>query len=203
MDLIIGNHDTFFKNTNDVNSPELLLNEYHNILPFSSPTDYSIDGCKILLMPWICTDNYKECMEAIDESDADICFAHLELNGYQMWKGQDSHEGFDPALFKNFTHVFTGHFHHRHTRGNITYLGNPYQMFWQDYNDVRGFHILDTNAISLEFIENPKPWEFIEFPISSQDIQSLIFTYNNKVIDFTNEYNKIYLNQIKRIIDPI
>ena len=31
MDLIIGNHDTYYKNTNDVNSPELLLYNQPNV----------------------------------------------------------------------------------------------------------------------------------------------------------------------------
>ncbi len=153
--MIVGNHDVAFKNSNVVNSPDLLLKEYVNITSYSSPKEISIDGTSILLMPWICTDNYKECMEAIDNTDAKVCFAHLELNGYQMWKGQESHDGFDPALFKKFDLVCSGHFHHRHTKGNVTYLGNPYQMFWQDYDDKRGFHIFDTETLELEFVENP------------------------------------------------
>ena len=155
ISMIVGNHDTFFKNTNDVNSPGLLLNDYSNIATYDRPYTVNVDGTPILLMPWICTDNYKQCMEAIDNTKAKICFAHLELNGYQVWKGQESHDGFDPALFKKFDLVCSGHFHHRHSKGNVTYLGNPYQMFWQDYDDKRGFHIFDTETLELEFVENP------------------------------------------------
>jgi len=154
--MIVGNHDTYYKNTNDVNSPELLLKDYDNIHCFSEPTELtgSFDA-DILMLPWICTDNYEQSMKAIKNSKSKICFAHLELAGFQMWKGQEAHDGFDPALFKNFDLVCTGHFHHKHSRGNITYLGNPYQMFWNDYADPRGFHILDTETLDLEFIENP------------------------------------------------
>lgn len=155
ISMIVGNHDTFFKNTNDVNSPGLLLNDYTNIATYNRPYTVNVDGTSILLMPWICTDNYQECMEAISDTDADVCFAHLELAGYQMWAGQESHDGFDPALFKKFKLVCSGHFHHRQSKGNVTYLGNPYEMFWQDYNDRRGFHIFDTDTLELEFIENP------------------------------------------------
>lgn len=153
--MLVGNHDTYFKNTNEVNSPHLLLKEYDNICAYSTPTEYEIDGKEILLLPWICTDNYNECMEAINNTNANVCFAHLELAGYQMWAGQESHDGFDPSLFKKFQLVCSGHFHHRQSKGNITYLGNPYEMFWQDYNDKRGFHIFDTNSLELEFVQNP------------------------------------------------
>lgn len=153
--MIVGNHDTFYKNTNNVNSPELLLNDYSNIITYSSPTTISIDNNLFLMLPWICTDNYDESMEQIKRTKAEVCFAHLELEGFQMWKGQDSHDGFDPAIFSKFKRVCTGHFHHRHTKGNITYLGNPYQMYWNDYADPRGFHLFDTKSYELEFIDNP------------------------------------------------
>jgi hypothetical protein len=58
-------------------------------------------------------------------------------------------------MFKAFQRVFSGHFHHRSTTGNITYLGNPYEITWSDYNDKRGFHIYDTETMETEFIENP------------------------------------------------
>lgn len=151
--MIVGNHDTYYKNTNDVNSPDLLLKEYNNIHCFKEPTDDVLDN--ILFLPWICTDNYEQSMKAIKETDAKVCFGHLELEGFQMWKGQENKEGFDPKHFTHFDLVCSGHFHHRHSKGNITYLGNPYEMFWNDYDDQRGFHIFDTETLELEFIKNP------------------------------------------------
>jgi DNA repair exonuclease SbcCD nuclease subunit len=153
--MIVGNHDTFFKNTNEVNSPHLLLKEYDNIYAYSSPTEWGQDGLSILLMPWICTDNYQECMEALKISDAKVCFGHFEIAGFQMYKGHDNAEGFDPRLFSNFDLVCSGHFHHRSSRDNIFYLGNPYELTWADYDDPRGFHLFDTETKELEFIQNP------------------------------------------------
>lgn len=155
IDLLVGNHDTFYKNTNYTNSPDLLLKDYKNITTFSRATICEYDGLKILMLPWICFDNYNEAMEYVNDGDADVCFGHLELNGFQMWKGQESHDGYDPAIFKNYRLVCSGHFHHRHRKENIYYLGNPYEMFWQDYDDERGFHIFDTKTLECEFIPNP------------------------------------------------
>lgn len=155
IDMLVGNHDTFYKNTNSLNSPNLLLNDYSNITTFSRPTVKQYDNLKILMLPWICADNYQEAMDYINDKDAEVCFGHLELNGFQMWKGQESHDGYDPVMFKDYKLVVSGHFHHRHGKGNVYYLGNPYQMFWQDYDDQRGFHIFDTETLEREFILNP------------------------------------------------
>lgn len=153
--MIVGNHDTFFKNTNEVNSLHLLLQDYDNIVAYSDPVDYSIDGASILLMPWICTDNYNECMEAVKTTKSPVMFGHLEIAGFQMYKGHDNDDGFDPKIFSRFDLVCSGHFHHRSSSGNITYLGNPYELTWADWDDPRGFHIFDTKTNDLEFIQNP------------------------------------------------
>ena len=50
---ITGNHDCYYKNTNEINSPELLLNDYTNIKTYSKATDVNIGGLDILLLPWI------------------------------------------------------------------------------------------------------------------------------------------------------
>jgi DNA repair exonuclease SbcCD nuclease subunit len=153
--MIVGNHDTFFKNTNDVNSPHLLLQDYDNIVAYSSPIDYNVGGLSILLMPWICTDNYNECMEAMKVTKSQVMFGHFEIAGFQMYKGHENDEGFDPKIFEKFDLVCSGHFHHRSSNGNINYLGNPYELTWADFEDPRGFHIFDTSTRELEFIQNP------------------------------------------------
>jgi hypothetical protein len=61
------------------------------------------------------------------------------------------------------------------------------------------FNYMDSIKIEIngiEYIETPKHWEFIEFPISSQSVSQIAFTYNNQRIDFTDQYNKISMNQI-------
>jgi DNA repair exonuclease SbcCD nuclease subunit len=152
--MLAGNHDTYFKNTNDVNSPDLLLKDYNfNII--DTPTTIDIDGESILMMPWICADNYGVCMDAIKSSTARTLLGHLELAGFVMHKGQTSEGGMDPKIFDKFDLVGSGHFHHRSRSKNIVYFGNPYEMTWNDFEDPRGFHILDTETLELEFIENP------------------------------------------------
>ena len=155
LDVIVGNHDVFYKNTNDINSPGLLLQQYSNISAYDRPVELTYAGLDILMLPWICADNYEESMAIIKETSATVCFGHLELAGFQMYKGQVNDHGFDSKIFSRFDLVCSGHFHHRSNNGNIFYLGNPYELTWADYQDPRGFHIFDTETRELELIENP------------------------------------------------
>jgi DNA repair exonuclease SbcCD nuclease subunit len=153
--MIAGNHDTAFKNTNEVNSPRLLLNEYNNINVIDSPSVIDVLGVKVCMVPWICSDNYEQSFELIKATDSDICMGHFEIAGFAMYRGMESREGLNPSLFDKFDTVFSGHYHHKSSLGNIHYLGNPYELTWQDYADPRGFHLFDPNTRELEFIKNP------------------------------------------------
>ena len=156
LDVIIGNHDTSFKNTNEVNSMrELFEHSTYNINYYDEPTNVDIGDTTIAVLPWICSGNYNESMEFIQNTSAQILFGHLELAGFEMYKGAINDHGFDSKIFDKFDLVCSGHFHHKSTRGNINYLGAPYEMSWSDYNDPRGFHIFDTETRELTFIRNP------------------------------------------------
>ena len=152
--MIVGNHTAYYKNTNEVNSPNLLLREFPNIQIYSSPTEVTIDGLKIVLIPWINAENKKETLDLMESSDAKVAMGHLELDGFEMVPGMLGH-GMSPKVFSKFDKVFSGHYHHKSRKGNVTYLGNPYEMFWNDYNDPRGFHLFDTKTLKLNWVKNP------------------------------------------------
>ena len=156
LDVIVGNHDTSFKNTNEVNSMrELFEHSTYDIHYYSDPAVVDVDGTNIAVLPWICSGNYEESMQFINNTNAQILFGHLELAGFEMYKGAVNDHGFDSKIFDKFDTVCSGHFHHKSTRGNINYLGAPYEMSWSDYNDPRGFHVFDTETRELEFVRNP------------------------------------------------
>jgi DNA repair exonuclease SbcCD nuclease subunit len=153
--ILVGNHDTFYKNTNEVNTIDLMLGEYTNLVTISKPKTLEIDSVPISFIPWICADNYADSMNELSTTRAEICMGHLEIQGFEMYRGQECHEGFSMDTFKRFDTVFSGHYHHRSTKGNITYLGTPYELTWQDYNDPKGFHFFDLHTRQLEFFQNP------------------------------------------------
>ena len=178
--MILGNHCTYYKNTNKINSPELLLENYENITIYSSPKTISLGGKNFLMMPWINSENKKEAVETMKSSNADIMCSHMEIDGFEVTPGMHFDGGFSVGDFKNFDRVWSGHFHHKSKRGNVQYLGNPYQMYWNDYKDSRGFHIYDTETDRLKFVKNP------------YEIFEKIF-YD----DATNDYNKSDLSSYK------
>jgi len=154
--MIVGNHDIFLRNSTEINAPELLLKDYSNIKTYSSPTNTQVGGIDMTFIPWICSQNYDETMRVIQKSQAKIAMGHLELKGFRVNNNllMEDH-GLDPNIFSKFQKVFSGHFHTRSDNGRIFYLGNPYEMYWSDVNDVRGFHIFDTETLEHTPINNP------------------------------------------------
>lgn len=153
--IIVGNHDTYFKNTNEVNSIRLLLSEYDNIHIIENPQTIKILDTDVCTIPWICTDNYQSAMDEIKNTKASICAGHFEIVGFEMYRGHPCEEGLSRDLFRRFSYTFSGHYHHKSNSDGIHYLGNPYELTWQDYGDDRGFHILDLDTGDLTFHINP------------------------------------------------
>jgi len=152
---IVGNHDAYYKNTNEVNAIEELLEQYTNVVKISSPKEFKVAGMDFAFLPWICSDNEKEVTNFLENTKAKILFGHLELSGFFAYPGHVHTEGMSKDIFNKFDLVFSGHYHTRSDDGKIFYLGNPYQMFWSDVDDKRGFHIFDTDTNDLKFFENP------------------------------------------------
>lgn len=157
--MIIGNHDCYYKNTNNVNSPSLLLQTYPNVNTYSSPQTIKVGNLDIMILPWICSENYDETLKQIKKTKAKIAMGHLELQGFRVNRNlvMEDH-GMDSKIFDKFSKVFSGHYHTRSDNGKVFYLGNPYEMFWNDVNDTRGFHIFNTET--LEHIPVNNPYKF-------------------------------------------
>ena len=152
---IVGNHTAYYKNTNEVNAVDLLLREYDNIKVYSEVSSIMVGDCNITLVPWINSDNKEMSVALINKSRSPICMGHLELNGFRATPGHMMEHGMEWDIFKKFKKTFSGHYHCRSNQDNIYYLGNPYEMFWNDVNDPRGFHIFDTETLEHTPIDNP------------------------------------------------
>jgi len=155
MKIIAGNHDVFYKNTNGVNALDEMLAGKYGVEIYKNPTEINFHGTKVLFLPWINDENREESLNAIKTTQAKTVLGHLELQGFEMFRGSINSHGDDPSIFGRFDRVFSGHYHHRSTNGNISYLGSHAEFTWSDYDDPRGFHIFDTDTGSLEFIQNP------------------------------------------------
>ena len=156
MDIIPGNHDVFYKNTNDLCALKELLGFYTgNVNIIMNPAVYDYGGLKIAMLPWVNTENYAESMQFIKGCKASWIMGHLELDGFEMMKGITSQGGMSSTIFSRFEKVLTGHFHTKSTRGNINYLGSSMEFTWSDADDPKYFHVIDTETRELEMIRNP------------------------------------------------
>ncbi len=202
--MIVGNHDCYYKNTNNVNSPALLLKDYPNIKTYSSPTNTKVCGIDMTFIPWICSENYDETLKVVKKSKAKIAMGHLELKGFRVNKHLVMEEhGLEANLFSNFTKVFSGHYHTRSDNGTVFYLGNPYEMYWTDVNDTRGFHIFDTETLEHTPINNPyklfyniyyedTPHQTFDASEYSNKIVKVIVRKKSKQKDFEKFIGKLY-----------
>jgi len=168
---IVGNHTAYYKNTNDINAVDLLLREYDNVKIYAETTSIMVDGLNILLVPWINKENEEKSVAMINKSQAPVCMGHLELNGFRATPGHMMEHGMDWSIFNKFKKTYSGHYHCRSNQDNIYYLGNPYEMFWNDVDDEnRGFHLFDTETLEHTPVNNPYRLHKIIF-YSDQDYQ--------------------------------
>lgn len=152
--VLLGNHDTYYKNTNEVNALQN-LNIPKNTKVYTKSKTVTFDGLDILFLPWICDDIMEETLLSIDSSTAQIVMGHLEIKGFEMHKGHINEQGLEKSLFKRFEKVISGHFHKKSDDGHVYYLGSPYEITWSDYNCPKGFHIFDTETRELTRVPNP------------------------------------------------
>jgi len=205
---IVGNHDCYYKDTNYVNSPELLLRAYPNIKLYSKATEIEIDKLKILMLPWINSENFAETKELIDGCESKVAMGHLEINGFRATRGHMMENGMDTSVFDKFDRVYSGHFHTRSTDGKIYYLGNPYEMYWNDVNDTRGFHIFDTDTLELTPINNPYKlfynvyyddtnYKLFNTSIYKNKIVKVIVRKKSKIKEFEKFIDKLYASGVQ------
>jgi len=156
MDIIAGNHDTYYKNTNDLNSLKELLGHYMNeVHIIHEPTVMEYGSLKMGMVPWICAENHEKTMEFIKTAKCDWIGGHFEFAGFNVMRGVIAPHGLDHKLLSRFERVLSGHFHTKSQQDNVTYLGTQMEFFWSDANDPKFFHILDTETRELEAIRNP------------------------------------------------
>ena len=152
---IVGNHTAYYKNTNEVNAIDLLLREYDNVKIYSETRPITLGNLSVLLVPWINKENEEQTLSMIKKSSSPVCMGHLELKGFRIHRGYVMEHGTDMNIFGKFEKTFSGHYHTRSDNEKVFYLGNPYEMFWNDCGDTRGFHLFDTETLEHTPVNNP------------------------------------------------
>jgi DNA repair exonuclease SbcCD nuclease subunit len=208
--MIIGNHDTYYKNTNSVNSPNLLLQTYNNVKTYSKPTEVNVGGLDILFLPWINQENETDTFKLVQKTKCSCVMGHLEFQGFRVNRQLVMEHGLDSAIFQKFDRVYSGHYHTRSNIGNIFYLGNPYEIYWTDVNDTRGFHIFDTETLEHVSIDNPyklfhniyyedTPYQTFNSSQYQNKIVKVIVRKKSKQKDFEKFLDKLYESGVQEL----
>ena len=197
MDIIPGNHDVYYKNTNSLNSLKELLGHYMNeVNIIHKPTVMDYQGLKVGFVPWICNENEIESLEFIEKAKCSILAGHFDISGSLMMKGVTCDHGLPPSIFHRYDKVLSGHFHTKSTNGNIHYLGTQLEFYWNDAHDDKYFHILDTETGELDPIRNPitlfhkiyyddSKMDYLQYDVSNLDKKFIKIQVINKSDQFT------------------
>ena len=208
---IIGNHTAYYKNTNDLTGVGLFLREYDNVKIYPEAEEVAIDKTKFLFVPWINPENQDKTFELIEESDSPCVMGHLELNGFMATRGHFMEHGMDSNIFDKFDRVYSGHYHMRSIKENIFYLGNPYEMYWNDVNDRnRGFHLFDTDTLVHTPVNNPyqlfhnlyyedTPHQMLDITKYDQKILKVIVRKKSDPKQFEKYIDKLYSSNLAEL----
>jgi len=208
---IIGNHTAYYKNTNNLSGVDLFLREYDNVKIYSEAEEVTIDKTKFLFVPWINSENLDQTLDVIDNSDSPCVMGHLELNGFMATRGHYMEHGMDSKVFDKFDRVYTGHYHMRSNQGNVFYLGNPYEMYWNDVNDRnRGFHLFDTDTLEHIPVNNPyqlfhnlyyedTPHQMLDITKYDQKIVKVIVRKKSDPKQFEKYIDKLYSSNLAEL----
>ena len=199
---IVGNHTAYYKNTNEVNAVDLLLREYDNVTVYSEPTEVKLGNLKTLFIPWINQENQENTLKLVQKTSCKCAMGHLELQGFRVNKQIVMEHGLESKLFDKFKRVYSGHYHTRSNNETVFYLGNPYEMFWNDVNDTRGFHIFDTETLEHTPINNPYK---LFYNIYYEDTNYQTFDtreYENKIVRIIVR-KKSDIKQFEKFVDKL
>lgn len=145
---VVGNHDSYFKNSISHNFLEENLREFDNIIVYNKTKILKLGKYTIGMVPWIVD------LKSFDlPKKVDILCGHFEIVSMQMMTNIFSHDGFEADMFKGYKLVFSGHYHSKSNYNNIHYIGTQYCLTWNDFNEEKGFTLLKDNY-ETEFIPN-------------------------------------------------
>lgn len=151
--MIIGNHDTYWKNTNKVHSLRHFDRCFHRdrIHIIEEP----LESNNMLFIPWICEDNMDSIMETVKNSKMEYCLGHLEFSGFKQTKdGKVLSHGMSFEPFNHFKMILSGHFHHSSKKGNVLYTGSLQQHNKDEKNDYKKIFYLNPHTHEIDEIEH-------------------------------------------------
>ncbi len=168
---LIGNHDLYYKTTNDVSYAYTINYKKFHII--DKPKILNINGLNIGLVPWGSEDKLPS------PYGVDYLCGHFEINGFINNSGTECSGRLNISDFADYENVLSGHYHIQSKKANIQYLGSPYQMRRDDFGTPKGFWYYDG---SLKFKENTISPKFVKVSYDERE-GGVVVGFNDGVIE--------------------
>ena len=142
---IVGNHDMFYRDKRDTHSVE-----WAKHLPNVMIIDEWFSQDDVTIIPWIVGDEWKR----LKKMKGKYVFSHLELPNFFMnaMIQMPDYKEIQSEHLHGYEAVFSGHFHKRQKKNNITYIGNAFPHNYADAgDDKRGMMILEWDKEPMYF----------------------------------------------------
>ena len=204
---ILGNHDVFYRNTNDVHSLDIFDKAYQHLNIIHDTAEIELGGKVFSLMSWINNENLESRLEFIKNTKGDVLLSHLEIKNFEMTAGNVCEHGLDQEILRHIPLVLSGHFHLATQQGNIKYLGNNTQTNRGDLGQKKGFWIIDTDDLSMEFIHNPydvynqlyfdNDINIMDFDVKPYTDQ-IVVVYIKSYLDVNQKKLNLYIDKLNR-----
>ncbi len=185
--VILGNHDVYYKDRTDTHSLEGFNKIYDNFHLFEKPKELTINSHKFLMLPWI--ENTTILKETVTKyRSSNYVFCHADVKGFSLNKFTKLEHGLETEDLANFKKIYSGHIHIRQEKGNVLYVGTPYEMDRGDRGNTKGFYVLDVSGkeCTEKFIENsisPKHVKFNMFDLLHLNQNEVKNLFNNNFVD--------------------
>ena len=142
---IVGNHDMFYRDKRDTHSVE-----WAKHLPNVMIIDEWFSQDDVTIIPWIVGDEWKR----LKKMKGKYVFSHLELPNFFMnaMIQMPDYKEIQSEHLNGYEAVFSGHFHKRQKKNNITYIGNAFPHNYSDAgDDKRGMMMLEWDKEPMYF----------------------------------------------------
>jgi DNA repair exonuclease SbcCD nuclease subunit len=204
--VIAGNHDVMRKTTNDVSSLDT-LKYIPNVNILKEPVLADFSTTTALFMPWRTNDEEeKVCLKDFEAHNCNYLFCHTNIRNLRFDGSRTVDEGLNLSDIQSFQRVYSGHIHWGQHRGNVTMVGNPYQMTRSDAGNKKGWYILDLESGNEEFVENEYSPRFIRIYLNrflDKSLAELKAACLNNRVDLYVPSGYLLKYQITAIIDEL
>ncbi len=195
--IIVGNHDIWGKNSNEINSLKS-IKWIPGIKIYEEPLSTNFGSRSFFLMPW--RKDHEEDSKTLEEANPhDVLCCHADIRGLKFNKYVMNEEGSDVTKFEKFQKVYSGHIHYSQIVGNINMLGSPYELTRSDMDNPKSIWLLDLDTMKEKrFVNNHSP-KFKRF--NFEDI--LESTPEQLEPEFRNNFVDILIDPVMSLKAPL